>query len=160
MSERTAVYRLFDERDALLYVGISKRFGERWEQHAAIQPWWPTVHHQSVEWHPTREDALLAEKRAINEERPVHNRRGSPWEAHPKDDGTGFDVVPKVKIVTKRTGNRGTPRRNFRFAPELWTAFTEAVGSDPEGRNCSEVIRDFVAWYAQVKPDEPVRPEA
>ena len=68
MSERTAVYRLFAADDTLLYVGVAKRFGTRWEQHARAQPWWPHVDHQTVYWHPSRESALLVEKAAI--ERP------------------------------------------------------------------------------------------
>ena len=108
MSERTAVYRLFDTDDTLLYVGISKHFGQRWEQHAGLQPWWPDVHHQTVFWCATREDALLAEKRAIHEERPIHNRAGSPWAKRAKDDGTGFYVVPKPP-PNKRNAFTGQP---------------------------------------------------
>jgi prevent-host-death family protein len=73
MSERTAVYRLFDADDALLYVGISKSFGVRWERHAYRQPWWPEVHHQTVEWRDTRKEADEAETAAIRNEKPRYN---------------------------------------------------------------------------------------
>lgn len=95
MSERTALYRLFAADGTLLYVGIAKRFGRRWEQHARVQPWWPHVDYQTVHWRPSRETAALEEKRAIEEERPVYNIAGSPWLGGVKDDGTGFYVVPK-----------------------------------------------------------------
>ena len=78
MSERTAVYRLYDADDALLYVGISKSFGSRWEQHAYRQPWWPEVHRQTVEWHPDRECALAAEEAAICSEGPRYNVMHNP----------------------------------------------------------------------------------
>ena len=71
--ERTALYRLFAADDTLLYVGISRSFGVRWEQHAAIQPWWPEVHRQTVEWFPSREDAAEAEIAAIQAEHPRFN---------------------------------------------------------------------------------------
>lgn len=105
-SERTSVYRLYNANDQLLYVGIAKRFGSRWEQHANAQSWWGQVDHQTVRWCASREDALLAEKRAINEEMPVYNKVGSPWEAIAKDDGTGFAVIPKVQNPKSRRGNR------------------------------------------------------
>ena len=68
MSERNAVYRPLAADDTLLYVGVSKRFGQRWEQHARMQPWWPEVDHQTVRWFASREDAELAEKVAIRDE--------------------------------------------------------------------------------------------
>jgi predicted GIY-YIG superfamily endonuclease len=73
VSERTALYRLFDAKNTLLYIGISKRFGVRWQQHAKVQPWWPQVDHQTVHWHPDRETAEAAEVAAIKSERPLHN---------------------------------------------------------------------------------------
>jgi predicted GIY-YIG superfamily endonuclease len=65
VSERTALYRLFDAEGVLLYVGISKEFGTRWHQHARSQPWWGEVHHQTIEWHESRADAEAAEETAI-----------------------------------------------------------------------------------------------
>jgi hypothetical protein len=54
---------------------------------------------------------------------------------------------------------KGNPRHAFRFEPELWQAFTDAVPDDPRGRDATAVVRDFVAWYARrrgaVKPERP-----
>lgn len=159
MSERTAVYRLYSAEDVLLYVGVAKRFGTRWEQHARVQPWWHHVDHQTVHWLPSREDALLAEKIAMDIEQPVYNIAGSPWRGGVKDDGTGFYVAPKPP-PKKRTGPRGNPRHAFRFEPGLWRAFNEAIRRDPHGRNAAEVIRDLVAWYSrEPKAPRPERPE-
>ena len=73
MSERTAVYRVFDASDGLLYIGVAKNFGLRWAKHAAVKPWWPDVQRQTVEWYPDRESALAAEEAAIRTEKPRHN---------------------------------------------------------------------------------------
>ncbi len=73
MSERTAVYRLYEASDALLYVGVSSNFGRRWKQHAAAQPWWPDVQRLTVDWYPDRPSALSAERVAIKAEVPAHN---------------------------------------------------------------------------------------
>jgi predicted GIY-YIG superfamily endonuclease len=74
VSERTAVYRVFDIADTLLYIGIAKNFGRRWEHHASVQPWWPEVARQTVEWHPDRDTAEAIEKDAIKAEGPRYNK--------------------------------------------------------------------------------------
>jgi predicted GIY-YIG superfamily endonuclease len=71
--QRTALYRLYDAKGDLLYVGISKDFGQRWKQHASSQPWWFKVQRQTVEWYETRNSALDAEAAAIKAERPAFN---------------------------------------------------------------------------------------
>jgi predicted GIY-YIG superfamily endonuclease len=73
VSERTALYRLYAEDDALLYVGITEHLGTRWHNHARKKPWWPDVQRQTVEWYPTREEAAEAEIKAIQTEYPRHN---------------------------------------------------------------------------------------
>jgi DNA-binding transcriptional regulator YhcF (GntR family)/predicted GIY-YIG superfamily endonuclease len=76
MTERTALYRLYDSADQLLYIGIAKNPKARWRGHAssASATWWPRVERKEVEWFPTREVADAAETAAINTERPLYNR--------------------------------------------------------------------------------------
>lgn len=81
MTERTAVYRLYDGTGALLYVGISKNFGRRWQQHAYSKAWWPLVDSQTIHWHPTRSAAAKAEADAIRAEGPLHNIVCTPLHA-------------------------------------------------------------------------------
>lgn len=71
--ERTALYRLRDEAGTLLYVGITNSPEQRWLQHAADKPWWPSVADLALKWYPSRELALEAEAHAIRSERPLHN---------------------------------------------------------------------------------------
>lgn len=73
----TALYRLFDAADQLLYVGISTQPETRWTQHAADKPWWPLVQRREVEWHPDREAAEAAERSAIGAEEPLYNTAGA-----------------------------------------------------------------------------------
>lgn len=75
MSERTAVYRIYDGDGMLLYVGIARNFGARWAQHEKAQPWWPRVRHQTVDWYDSRDEALEVEAEAIRVERPEFNVR-------------------------------------------------------------------------------------
>lgn len=56
---------------------------------------------------------------------------------------------------------RGNPRHAFRFTPELWAAFVDAIRRDPEGRDATAVLRDFIRWYVRERgaklPDRPRR---
>jgi GIY-YIG catalytic domain len=70
---RTALYRFFDDRDVLLYVGISNTPRARWKTHEAKQPWWPDVTIRELEWHDTRAEAERAETAAISAEGPRWN---------------------------------------------------------------------------------------
>lgn len=76
--ERTALYRLFDTDDRLLYVGISSNPKERLKAHAADKPWWPEVASREIEWFPSREQAAAAEVAAIRTEQPIHNHQHRP----------------------------------------------------------------------------------
>lgn len=74
MSEVTTLYRLFDCDRRLLYVGISRNPGRRFMEHYADKFWWEDVHDIKLERYYTREDALDAERSAIQSERPLYNK--------------------------------------------------------------------------------------
>lgn len=158
MAERTSVYRLYGADDQLLYVGIAKRFGSRWEQHAKEQPWWDQVDHQTVNWFASREDALLAEKRAIHEEMPVYNKRDSPWEAVAKDDGTGFYVIPKVRATSKsRSGNRHKHQLTAWHSSIPGLAEWIRAEAEHRGQSVREFLDHVVSEYRRTHstPDTP-----
>lgn len=75
-SQRTAIYRLFDDSGRLLYVGIGRNPMARWAAHAE-RSWWPSVSRFAVEWHATRKMAADEERRALRSESPVHNIQGT-----------------------------------------------------------------------------------
>jgi len=68
-----AVYRLYNARAELLYVGMANDPRARFAQHKEQQPWWPDVAFYRLEWHATRGAALDAEATAIINETPLHN---------------------------------------------------------------------------------------
>ncbi|MFD3532069.1 DUF6907 domain-containing protein [Streptomyces sp. NPDC058664] len=81
MTEPTALYRLFDAHDRLLYIGITKNLEQRWTGHrysATSSTWWPEVARKAIEWYPTREAADKAETAAILSEAPLHNKDKAP----------------------------------------------------------------------------------
>lgn len=76
-TDKTAVYRLFDAADRLLYVGVGEDYGARWDNHRTKKTWWDDVDHAIVKWYATRTEALAEEIRAIRSERPLHNIAGT-----------------------------------------------------------------------------------
>ncbi|MEU4296426.1 hypothetical protein [Kitasatospora aureofaciens] len=73
----TALYRFFDSRKRLLYVGVSGQLRERWPQHRRKAPWWPAADFVSIEHWSTDVDALAAERAAIAVEQPLFNKRSA-----------------------------------------------------------------------------------
>lgn len=76
-NQRTALYRLFDAADDLLYVGITTDPERRWSQHGSDKPWWRLVARRTVEWHADRKAAEKAESGAVQAERPLYNSAGA-----------------------------------------------------------------------------------
>ncbi|GAB2331761.1 GIY-YIG nuclease family protein [Streptomyces variabilis] len=73
----TAVYRLYGEDGALLYVGVSSAPKARWAQHRADKAWWPEVRRYTIEWADNRAAALVHEAEAIRSETPRYNVVGT-----------------------------------------------------------------------------------
>ena len=72
----TALYRFYAADGALLYIGITDTLKRRVTEHSLDKKWWPEVARKTVEWHPGREDAAVAELAAIKSEKPKHNIQG------------------------------------------------------------------------------------
>jgi predicted GIY-YIG superfamily endonuclease len=70
---RTALYRHRDTNGTLLYVGISLSVAARLARHTSTAHWFSEVARVDIEWLPTREAALVAERRAIRTEHPRCN---------------------------------------------------------------------------------------
>ena len=68
-----ALYRFYDRDGRLLYVGITDNPRRRDEQHGATKAWWREVATKRIEWLPSREAALAAERLAIETENPLWN---------------------------------------------------------------------------------------
>ena len=149
MSEPTALYRLFAEDGALLYVGISKNPKTRFWGHSAEKSWWPEVARKEIEWFASRVDAAIAEAKAVRSERPSRNL------ALPADDGSSSYqlITPKPKAAPGRKGRLPKihiPKkvRRFHVNQELWDRFGAAVEASPDPEaDRSKVLRTFVRWY-------------
>ncbi|MFD6565429.1 GIY-YIG nuclease family protein [Micromonospora profundi] len=69
----TALYRFFNREGVLLYVGITVDPRVRWHQHSKDKPDWRQVVDIRLEHYDTRDEALDAERRAIQAELPLWN---------------------------------------------------------------------------------------
>lgn len=84
MERRTALYRLFDDNDQLLYVGIAFNPRVRWYHHKKHKAWWPEVTRREVVWLEDRRLAEAAEQEAIAMEKPLYNISGVPDPLRPE----------------------------------------------------------------------------
>lgn len=75
---KTALYRHFDRKGVLLYVGISKNPLNRLGEHSHQSLWFKSIANITIKWHRTRESAEKHEDIAIKKEKPIHNIRGNP----------------------------------------------------------------------------------
>lgn len=69
----TAVYRIFNAENVLLYVGASRNVKDRLSYHSGVKRWWSEAVRYEAEWYNTREEAEHAEAVAINTEAPLYN---------------------------------------------------------------------------------------
>ncbi len=70
---RWALYRFYDARMRLVYVGKTNEPWRRWREHVLEKPWYPRVKHWMVTFYDTEAEARRAELKAIKGERPRSN---------------------------------------------------------------------------------------
>ena len=73
----TAVYRLYDEQERLLYVGISWNPFRRWAYHQSKTRWFVGTRYAEVEVYLSRRNSLAVEREAIATESPMWNVRSA-----------------------------------------------------------------------------------
>jgi hypothetical protein len=69
----TYLYRHYNEKGVLLYVGISLSVTYRLSQHKQNSHWFKDIAKVKIEQFPNREAALEGERQAITKENPKHN---------------------------------------------------------------------------------------
>lgn len=71
---KTSLYRHYSADEELLYIGISVSALSRLGQHEKHAPWFDLISRVTVEHFETRDEALEAERLAIQTENPTHNK--------------------------------------------------------------------------------------
>lgn len=88
-----ALYRMFDNEGQLLYVGITMALHRRLVTHRRVRSWWRYVAIMEVEYLPSREAALEAERIAIIHEKPAHNMQHNGGRK-PKKVPVNVEITP------------------------------------------------------------------
>ncbi len=97
VGDDTALYRMYDSDDELLYVGISCNPGSRIAQHAEFKEWYEDVAIIRIAWLSTRRAALKEEAKAIVNEDPKYNIIHSTSD---ENFGPKRDVFTKFRSTT------------------------------------------------------------
>lgn len=87
MSDEHYLYRHYDDEGNLLYVGISVSFLARTQQHKENSGWFSEIKSITIEKHESREEAIEAERKAIQEESPLYNIQHSRFNSKEKENG-------------------------------------------------------------------------
>jgi hypothetical protein len=147
------LYRIYDEADRILYIGISNQWRERLHSHEKASPWMTEAVTIRLEKYPNRKAVEAAEREAIRLERPLYNKRFSLdfesknahfqklkfWMLNDVDvDATHEDLVSMGRHAYARIGAK---RAKSKYAA---LAFHIAYASQPSHscRNCQALIED------------------
>ena len=74
--EKPEVYRAYNPDGTLLYVGSTRWYAKRVQDHERFAPWWSVGIFWLHETYPTMTDARAAERAAIKAEHPLMNSKG------------------------------------------------------------------------------------
>jgi len=144
------LYRFYSATGQLLYVGITMSPPKRFAQHSKDKSWWGEVSGITVETFISREELELAERRAIQVERPkynvVHNgvrklhripgmaqkSMGNELDhvcegcGQPVRDGTGYVHVDKSAVYKRRDRVREIENRAERREASACASFEDS----------------------------------
>jgi len=84
------LYRFFDDEGNLLYVGISNSFYTRANQHRKNSDWFEKASMVTLEHFEDRDSVEEAEKLAIRNEHPIHNKMHSLRNEKPREHFENF----------------------------------------------------------------------
>ncbi len=90
------LYRHFDEAGTLLYVGISLNALARLAQHRSVSPWFVKIANMTIERFETRREVEEAERKAIRDEKPLHNVAGKPREPMLREDASRLELTARI----------------------------------------------------------------
>jgi hypothetical protein len=97
---RCSLYRHFSETGDLLYIGVSLSTLVRLGQHAKHSGWFASIARVEVEHFDNREAALAAERAAIENEAPLHNKH------HKRVPEPSSFAVEEEEIAFEKTKQR------------------------------------------------------
>lgn len=164
-TQKITLYRYFDSEGRLLYVGITGDNTKRQSQHRRNSFWFGEISSATYEHFSTRQEALDAETKAIQTEKPKHNQQGGFVLAHtPKvhmiyltgrPDG-GHDQQHKLyaeflaKALWFYDGKLSSAEKVL-VAAMLWA---KAGGATPNVQGCALCVSAYTSdWFRKTKSE-------
>lgn len=97
----TILYRYFDSKDQLLYVGITGHQLKRQSQHRRSSKWFDQIASAKFQHFASRAEASAAEVRAIQEEKPLFNHQHVK---NAKDPTDWLDFAARLHLLGTLNG--------------------------------------------------------
>lgn len=100
-NKKTCLYRHYSTDGVLLYVGISLSAIDRLKQHRDLSDWFLEISNIQIESFENRNDALIAERNAVQKENPKYNiylKKHNPPKA-PKEPNDQFFRADKFSLT-------------------------------------------------------------
>lgn len=129
---RTALYRLLNAEDRLLYIGISCNPQQRLKAHHG-RSWWHEVKQVKLEWFPSRPEAEAAERLAIRTDKPQHNIAETAL--HRRLAGRLHNPLTPDEWARWEAASTGGPRRAAIFDARTSNVATRRI--EPDGQNAA-----------------------
>ena len=101
MTIATFLYRHFDKKGRLLYVGITANLASRTTAHMKRSQWAKDIARTTSELFPTRIKAAIAELQAIDKEKPIYNLTYSRERKTKIDDAVMFSARIPAELLRK-----------------------------------------------------------
>lgn len=133
------LYRHFDASGALLYVGISLSAFSRLAQHREHSHWFSKIEKVTIEHFSTRVAAIEAERKAIFDEKPLHNIRHKSRLEEEKMAATRYELSRR-DLMTRTVSFR--PAYSFSEAGQLLCISDGAVRKLVKTGKLSAVLLD------------------
>ena len=103
---KTYLYKMYNNDDQLLYVGITNNVDQRFTAHASTKSWWKDVDNINLKIYQDRESAILSERMTIISEHPKYNElvTKKPYAASPeKRYPPSHSKLPKSEVLHLRS---------------------------------------------------------
>jgi hypothetical protein len=147
-----ALYRYFDTRSRLLYVGISGDLANRDRSHISRSRWMQLVASSTVERLKTLEDVQAAERKAIETERPLFNRLHNDTPEARERLRAYLDEIGRLDLLEAcDTAPNGLNRVTVNLIPKAWDAVSETAERLQLSR--TDVINRALQAYAWLEEE-------
>jgi predicted GIY-YIG superfamily endonuclease len=140
------VYRFYDDKDRLLYVGITRKPQARFQAHQLKADWWDHAERCTIDVRASRASAFWAEGMAIHHEGPLYNE-------------TYVSAVGLEQLRAYAEGRVLAPEFAV-YYPELQALIQAHVRADGLEADLVAVRAELAAVTQQVEADKQARIDA